>query len=119
MDSVLDQSKASDEVPTLQGHHATNAEHPAHAHRLRWQDEDLVIMAILEGLTVQHRPRPAPMENLRRPYSFRLVGADPIYQDALHHLFADHTNRSYVNDLYQIDLPEADQPAPTVNMVQI
>ena len=62
---------------------------------------------------------PTPTENMPRPYSFRLVGADPICRDALHHLFTDHTKRSYVNDLYQIDLPEADQPAPTVNMVQI
>ena len=54
-----------------------------------------------------------------RPYSFGLVGADSIYRDALHHLFADHTKRSYINDLYQIDLPEANQPAPTANMVQI
>jgi len=54
-----------------------------------------------------------------KPYSFGLMGADLIYRDALHHLFADHTKRSYVNDLYQIDHPEADQPAPTVNMVQI
>ena len=48
------------------------------------------------------------MENMPRPYSFGLVGVDPIYQDALHHLFANHTKRSYVNDLYQIDLSKAD-----------
>ena len=59
------------------------------------------------------------MKNMPRPYSFGLVGADPICRDALHHLFTDHTKRSYVNDLYQIDLPEANQPAPMVNMVQI
>ena len=52
-----------------------------------------------------------------KPYSFGLMGADLIYRDALHHLFADHTKRSYVSDLYQIDLPKADQPAPMVNMV--
>ena len=44
VDLVLDQSRVSDEIPALQGHHATNAEHPACAHRLRWQDEDLVII---------------------------------------------------------------------------
>ena len=59
MDSVLDQSRASDEVPALQGHHATNAEHPARAYHSRWQDEDLVITATPEGRTVQHRPLPA------------------------------------------------------------
>ena len=37
----------------------------------------------------------------------------------MHHLFADHVKRSHVNDLYQIDFLEADQPAPMINMVQI
>ena len=117
VDLVLDQSRVSDEVPALQGHHATNAEHPAHARHPRWQDEDLVIIATPEGRTVQHRPLPAPTENMSRPYSFGLVGADLIYRDALHHLLADHTKGIYVNDLYKIDLPVADQPTPTVNMV--
>ena len=53
------------------------------------------------------------------PYSLGIVGVDLIYWDAMHHLFADHTERSHVNDLYKIDLPKADQPAPTVNMVQL
>ena len=78
VDSVLDQSRASNEVPALQGHHATNAEHPTRARRSRWQDEDLVITATLEGHTVQHRPLPAPMESMLRPYPFGLVGVDPI-----------------------------------------
>ena len=82
VDSILDQSRASDEVPALQGHHATNAEHPARARRLRWQDEDLVITATLEGHTVQCRPLPAPMESMLKPYCFVLVGADMICQDA-------------------------------------
>jgi len=47
------------------------------------------------------------------------VGVGLIYQDTMHHLFADHTERSHVNDLYQIDFPKADQPTPMVNMVQI
>ena len=37
----------------------------------------------------------------------------------MHHLFADHAERSCVDDLYQIDFLEADQPALMVNMVQI
>ena len=57
------------------------------------------------------------MESLQRTYPFELVGADPIYQDTMHHLFADHTERSHVNDFYQIDFLEADQPAPMINMV--
>ena len=52
VDLVLDRSRASDEPPALQGHHATNAEHPARARRLRWQDEDLVITTTLEGRIV-------------------------------------------------------------------
>ena len=78
VDSVLDQSRASDEVPALHGHHATNAEYLAHACRLRWQDEDLVITATPEGRTVQRRPLPAPTESMPRPYSFGLVGVGPI-----------------------------------------
>ena len=54
-----------------------------------------------------------------KPYSFGLVGVGLICQDALHHLFADHAERSCVDDLYQIDFLEADQPALMVNMVQI
>ena len=88
------------EAPALQGHHATNAEHPARARRLRWQDEDLVITATPEGRTVQRRPLPAPTESMSKPYYFGLVGADPICQDAVHHLFANHTERSCIDDLY-------------------
>ena len=72
-----------------------------------------------EGRTVQRRPLPAPTENIPKPYSFGLVGAGLICQDVVHHLFADHVERSHVNDLYQIDFPKANQPAPMVNMVQI
>ena len=107
------------EAPALQGHHATNADHLARTCHPRWQDEDLVITATPEGRTVQRQPLLVPMENMPRPYSFGMVGADPICWDTLHHLFADHTKCSYVNDLYQIDLPKADQPTPMVNMEQI
>ena len=37
----------------------------------------------------------------------------------MHHLFTDHAECSHVDDLYQIDFLEADQPMPMVNMVQI
>ena len=57
------------------------------------------------------------MESLLRTYPFELVGVDLIYQDAVHHLFADHAKRNHVNDLYQINLLEANQPVPMVNMV--
>ena len=54
-----------------------------------------------------------------KPYSFKLVGAGLICQDTVHHLFADHAKRSHVDDLYQINFLEADQPALMINMVQI
>lgn len=37
----------------------------------------------------------------------------------MHHLFLDHAERNHINDLYQINFLEADQPVPMVNMVQI
>ena len=79
----------------------------------------MVITATLEGRTVQRRPLLAPMESMLKPYSFRLVGVGLSCQDTVHHLFADHAKRSRVDDLYQIDFLEADQPTPMVNMVQI
>ena len=72
-----------------------------------------------KGRTVQCRPLPAPTESMLKPYSFRLVGAGLSCQDTVHHLFADHAKRSRVDDLYQIDFLEADQPTPLLNMVQI
>ena len=58
VDSVLDQSRVSNEVPALQGHHFANDEHPTRARRPRWQEEDLVITATLDGRIVQLRPLP-------------------------------------------------------------
>ena len=54
-----------------------------------------------------------------KPYSFGLVGAGLVCRVVVHHLFADHAKRNHVNDLYQIDFLEANQPSPMVNMVQI
>ena len=61
----------------------------------------------------------APMENIPRPYPFGLVGVGSAYQDAIHHLFIDHTECNKIDDLYMIDLPKADQPALMVNMVGV
>jgi hypothetical protein len=55
----------------------------------------------------------------RGPILFGLEGARSAYQNAIHHLIIDHVEHDRVNDLYMIDLPEADQPAPVVNMVSI
>ena len=59
------------------------------------------------------------MENMPRPYPFGLVGAGSAYQDAVHHLFIDHVDRDHIDDLYRIDLPKANRPAPVVNVVAI
>ena len=59
------------------------------------------------------------MDNMLRPYPLGLVGMGYVYQDAIHHLFIDHAERDYIDDLYRIDLPKANQPAPVVNMVAI
>ena len=118
-ESILDRSTKVDQIPALQGHHATNAEHLARAQCPRWQDEDLVITTTLDGRNVQRQPLPAQTKSMPRPHCFGLVGEDPICRDALDHLFGDHAEHSHVTDLYQINLLEANQPAPTVNMVQI
>jgi len=119
VDSVLDQCRASDDFPALQDHQAATTERPARPLHSRWPDSDMVITATPEGRTIQLQPLPAPTESMPKPYSFGLVGAGLICQDAVHHLFADHAERSRVDNLYQIDSLEADQPAPMVNMVQI
>ena len=67
VDSVLDRSRLSGEPSALQGHHATNAERPTRARHPRWQDEDLVITATLEGRTVQRRPLPHQRRACRGP----------------------------------------------------
>jgi hypothetical protein len=61
----------------------------------------------------------ALMENLPKPYPFGLEGAGSAYQNAIHHLFADHVGHDRVTDLYMIDLTKSDQPALVVNMVNI
>jgi len=55
---VLNQSTNRDVTPALQDHHTTNAEHPTHAHHLRWQDEDLVITTTPTGVSfnADHSP---------------------------------------------------------------
>lgn len=59
------------------------------------------------------------MENLLNPYPFGLESAGSTYQDAVHHLFIDHTEHSHISDLYAIDPTDSDQPSPVVNVVAI
>ena len=129
VDSVLDQSKASYEFPTLQDHQAAATERPARPHRSRRPNSDMVIMATPEGRTVRRQPLPAtglrlanyeaPMEDPLKPYPFGLEGVGSAYQNTIHHLFADHVERDRAIDLYIIDPTKSDQPAPVVNMVNI
>jgi hypothetical protein len=89
VDLVLDQSRASDEVPALQDCQATTTEQPARPHRMRRPDSYLVIMATPEGPVVRRRPLPATglcladyealMESRPRPYLFGLEGAGSVY----------------------------------------
>ena len=89
----------------------------------------MVITDTLEGRTAWCRPLHAtglrladyevPMDNPSKPYPFGLEGAGSAYQNIIHHLFIDHTERNHIDDLYMIDLPEAGRPAPMINMVSI
>ena len=127
MDSVLDQSRASDDFLALQDHQAAPTERPAWSHCLRRPDFDLVITTTLEGCTAWCRPLPttslcladyeALMENPLKPYPFGLEHAGSVYQNAIHHLFADHIKRNDVTDLYMIDPTDSCQPTPVFNMV--
>ena len=42
-----------------------------------------------------------------------------MYQNTIHHLFANHVERNRVIDLYVIDPTDFGQPTPVVNMVAI
>ena len=113
VDSVLDQSRASDDLPALQDHQAATVERLVRLHRSRWPDFDLVITAAPEGRTARRRPLPAtglrltdyeaPMENPPRPCPFGLEGVGSAYQNVIQHLFVNHVERDHVSDLYMID----------------
>ena len=89
VDLVLDQSRASDDFPTLQDHQIATTERPARPHRSRRPYSDLVIRAASEGRTARRRPLPtinlrladyeAPMEDPSKPYPFGLEGVGSAY----------------------------------------
>ena len=89
----------------------------------------MVITAAPEGRTARRRRLPstdlrladyeAPIEDSMKPYPFGLEVAGSAYQNAIHHLFADHVERDCVTDLYMIDPTKYDQPTPVFNMVAI
>jgi hypothetical protein len=86
-------------------------------------------MATLEGRTVRYRPGPATrlrlgdyealMEHSSNTYPYRLVNTVSEYTTCIPHLFVDPAERDHVLDLYLLDLPEPDHPAPTINVVEI
>jgi hypothetical protein len=88
-----------------------------------------VITATLEGQTIRYRPvlatglrsgdYEALMEHSPNTYPYGLVNAASKYTTRIPHLFVDPTKHDQVSDLYLIDLPEPDHPAPIVNVVEI
>jgi hypothetical protein len=59
------------------------------------------------------------MEHSSNTYLYGLVNAAYEYMAHIPHLFVDLVERDHVLDLYLLDLPEPDHPAPTVNVVEI
>jgi hypothetical protein len=82
-----------------------------------------------EGQTVRYRLVPATdlrsrdyealTEHSPNTYPYGMVNAASEYATRIPHLFVDPTEHDHVLDLYLIDLPDLDHPAPTVNMVDI
>lgn len=126
VESVRDRSITKDDNSSFD-HQQTEC--PAQNRCLRPLDLDMVIMVTPEGRTVRYRPFPvtglrlgdyeALMEESRSAYPYGLANAASTYMDCIPHLFVDPAERGHVNDLYFINLPEADHPAPIVNMVEI
>jgi hypothetical protein len=59
------------------------------------------------------------MEHSSNTYPYGLVNMASKFTARIPHLFADPTECDHISDLYLIDLPEPDHPAPTVNVVEI
>jgi hypothetical protein len=59
------------------------------------------------------------MEHSFNTYPYRLVNMASEYTACIPHLFMDPAERDHILDLYLIDLPEPNHPAPTVNAVEI
>jgi hypothetical protein len=59
------------------------------------------------------------MEHPSTIYPYRLANMTSEYMVRVSHLFMDLTERDHVSDLFLLELPEIDHPAPIVNMVDI
>jgi hypothetical protein len=71
----------------------------------------------------RNRPEVSGLQSLTEhspnTYPYGLVNVTSEYAARVPHLFVDPVECDHVSDLYLIDLPEPDHPAPTVNMVDI
>jgi hypothetical protein len=61
----------------------------------------------------------ALMEHSPNTYPYGLVSVSSEYTTCIPYLLMDAADRDHISDLYLIDLPELDHPAPTVNVVEI
>jgi hypothetical protein len=59
------------------------------------------------------------MEHSSNTYPYGLVNAASEYVARIPHLFVDPAERDHVLDLYLLDLPKPNHPAPTVNAIEI
>jgi hypothetical protein len=59
------------------------------------------------------------MEHSSNTYPYGLVNAASEYTTRIPQPIVDPAERDHIFNLYLIDLPEPDHPAPTVNVVEI
>jgi hypothetical protein len=59
------------------------------------------------------------MEHPFTIYPYRLANTTSEYMVRVSHLFMDPAERDHVSDLFLLELPEIDHPAPIVNKVDI
>jgi hypothetical protein len=89
----------------------------------------LVIMTTPKGRMVHYRAAPATglrsadyealMEHPSTVYPYGLANAASEYMVCVLHLFVDPAERDHVLNLFLLELPEIDHPAPVINMVDI
>jgi hypothetical protein len=119
VESIRDQSTKDGYGPIC--HHWT--EKPAWAGCQRHLDSDLVITVTSEGQIVHYRPALATslrsvdyeflMEHPSIVYPYGLVNATSKYMVHVPHLFVDPAERDHVLDLFLLELPKINYPAPS------
>jgi hypothetical protein len=58
-------------------------------------------------------------EHLSTVYPYGLANAASEYMVHVPLLFVDPAERDHISDLFLLELPEIDHPAPVVNMVEM